>query len=85
MGPYKPLRTWVDEFIPHYMEIMGVDRPWGHKSPIATNDSLQVSSCGQVISVTMTPGFSILTHLAGKMHQRKKKVLTYMTLENHHF
>ena len=28
MGPYKPLRTWVDEFIPYYMEIMGVDRPW---------------------------------------------------------
>ena len=28
MGPYKPLRTWVDEFIPHYMERMGVDRPW---------------------------------------------------------
>ena len=27
MGPYKPLRTWVDEFIPSYMEIMGVDRP----------------------------------------------------------
>ena len=27
---YKPLRTWVDEFIP-YMEITGVDRPW-HKS-----------------------------------------------------
>ena len=25
---YKPLRTWVDEFIPYYMEIMGVDRPW---------------------------------------------------------
>ena len=24
MGPYKPLRTWVDEFIPYYMEIMGV-------------------------------------------------------------
>ena len=23
MGPYKPLRTWVDEFIPYYMEIMG--------------------------------------------------------------
>ena len=23
----KPLRTWVDEFIPYYMEIMGVDRP----------------------------------------------------------
>ena len=22
MGPYKPLRTWVDEFIPYYMEIM---------------------------------------------------------------
>ena len=21
---YKPLRTWVDEFIPYYMEIMGV-------------------------------------------------------------
>ena len=20
MGPYKPLRTWVDEFIPYYME-----------------------------------------------------------------
>ena len=30
MGPYKPLRTWVDEFIPYYMEIMGVD-----SSPIA--------------------------------------------------
>ena len=28
MGPYKPLRTWVDEFIPYYMEIMGVGRPW---------------------------------------------------------
>ena len=28
MGPYKPLRTWVDEFIPYYMEIMGVDQPW---------------------------------------------------------
>ncbi len=26
-GPYKPLRNWVDEFIPYYMEIMGVDRP----------------------------------------------------------
>ena len=25
---YKLLRTWVDEFIPYYMEIMGVDRPW---------------------------------------------------------
>ena len=24
MGPYKPLRNWVDEFIPYYMEIMGV-------------------------------------------------------------
>ena len=22
MGPYKPLRTWVDEFIPYYMEII---------------------------------------------------------------
>ena len=21
MGPYKPLRTWVDEFIPYYMEM----------------------------------------------------------------
>ncbi len=28
MGLYKPLRIWVDEFIPYYMEIMGVDRPW---------------------------------------------------------
>ena len=28
MGPYKPLRTWVAEFIPYYMEIRGVDRPW---------------------------------------------------------
>ncbi len=27
MGPYKPLRIWVDEVIPYYMEIMGVDRP----------------------------------------------------------
>ncbi len=26
MGPYKPLRTWVDEFIP-YGNVMGVDRP----------------------------------------------------------
>ena len=24
MGTYKPLRNWVDEFIPYYMEIMGV-------------------------------------------------------------
>ena len=24
MGPYKPLRNWVDEFIPYYMEIMRV-------------------------------------------------------------
>ena len=27
MGPYKPLRTWVEFPIPYYMEIMGVDRP----------------------------------------------------------
>ena len=27
MGPYKPLRTWVDEFIPYYME-MREKRPW---------------------------------------------------------
>ena len=27
-NPYNgALRTWVDEFIPYYMEIMGVDRP----------------------------------------------------------
>ena len=24
MGPYKPLLNWVDEFVPYYMEIMGV-------------------------------------------------------------
>ena len=24
---YRPLRNWVDEFIPYYMQIMGVDRP----------------------------------------------------------
>ena len=24
MGPYKPLRNWVDEFIPYYMELLGV-------------------------------------------------------------
>ena len=30
MGPYKPLRTWVDEFIPYYMgNVMEVDRPDG--------------------------------------------------------
>ena len=29
MGPYKPLRNWVDEFIPYYMEVMGVDRTSG--------------------------------------------------------
>ena len=23
MGTYKPLRTWVDEFIPYYIEING--------------------------------------------------------------
>ena len=28
MGTYKPLRNWVDEFIPYYMEMSwGVDRP----------------------------------------------------------
>ena len=27
MGPYKPLRTWVEFPIPYYIEIMGVDRP----------------------------------------------------------
>ena len=27
MGPYKPLRTWVDEFIPYYMEISWKFRP----------------------------------------------------------
>ncbi len=25
---FQPLRNWVDEFIPYYMKIMGVDRPW---------------------------------------------------------
>ena len=28
MGPYKPLRTWVDEFIPYYMEISWGFRPY---------------------------------------------------------
>ncbi len=28
MGPYKAIRTKVDEFIPYYMEKMGVDRPY---------------------------------------------------------
>ena len=37
MGPYKPLRTWVDEFIPYYMEIMGVDRPWHNNYPTSTS------------------------------------------------
>ena len=27
MGPISPY-YWVDEFIPYYKEIMGVDRPW---------------------------------------------------------
>ena len=27
MAIYKPLRTWLDEFIPYHMDIMGVDRP----------------------------------------------------------
>ena len=30
---------WVDEFIPYYMEIMGVDRPW-HKCPFEVGDML---------------------------------------------
>ena len=30
LGPYKPLRNWVDEFIPYYMEI-----PWELIDPIA--------------------------------------------------
>ena len=30
MGPYKPLRTWVDEFIPYYMEMS-----WELIDPIA--------------------------------------------------
>ena len=34
MGPYKPLRTWVDEFIPYCMEIIGVDRPWHISDPV---------------------------------------------------
>ena len=35
MGPYKPLRTWVDEFIPYYMEIS-----WELIDPIAHLDLL---------------------------------------------
>ncbi len=27
MGPYKPLRTWVDELTIPYGKFMGVDRP----------------------------------------------------------
>ena len=30
MGPYKPLRTWVDEFIPYHMEMS-----WELIDPIA--------------------------------------------------
>ena len=30
MGPYKPLRNWVDEFIPYYMEMS-----WEWIDPIA--------------------------------------------------
>ena len=29
---------WVDEFIPYYMEIMGVDRPWHIKQASRKND-----------------------------------------------
>ncbi len=29
MGPYKPLRNWVDEFIPYYMEIISGILPIG--------------------------------------------------------
>ncbi len=31
MGPYKPLRTWVDEFIPYYM---GNNGSWSTRSHI---------------------------------------------------
>ncbi len=34
MGPYKPLRTWVDEFIPYYMEMS-----WELIDPIAQVDT----------------------------------------------
>ncbi len=34
MGPYKPLRTWVDEFIPYYMGNNGSLDPIAHMQAI---------------------------------------------------
>ena len=54
MGPYKPLRNWVDEFIPYYMEIMGVDRP--DRTPnISTQKCLESSSSFPLMSLTGQP------------------------------
>ncbi len=36
--------TWVDEFIPYYMEILGVDRPDRTSHPPSCNVSKQIST-----------------------------------------
>ena len=38
MGPYKPLRDWIEFPIPYYMEIMGVDGPWHAQKKYAMID-----------------------------------------------
>ena len=40
MGPYKPLRNWVDEFIPYYMEMsweLSLDPGTGGLKPPTSN------------------------------------------------
>ena len=59
MGIFSPLRTWVDEFIPYYMEIMGVDRPDRTYTDVNTHENERISPENQwledVFPIEMVP------------------------------
>ena len=56
---------WVDEFIPYYMEIMGVDRPW-------LNQILDSSRLSQPSSAQAVDGLSHVDSLRSFSQEKSK-------------
>ena len=75
MGPYKPLRNWVDEFIRYYMEIMGVDRPWHYFLHEASNTSSYQPMVRTIIHPTFgVPKMEVLKAYVSETPKQSYKV-----------
>ena len=70
MGPYKPLRNWVDEFIPYYIWKFWEFRPW-HMCTL-TNQILSPLGCSKWVDCFVAEQMVIdkiqskYTHIARK-------------------